>query len=115
MAVLFLAQSLLSAGDYNDRFSLAFLKGTTGIQDPEASEKLFTAYSTNSVLKATVKQVEGRRGIITVFDLSGRPLFIKEVFETGYYEFETGIRKGVYIVSYITGRRSGNTKLFMGY
>ena len=105
----------LSAGDYNDRFSLAFLKETTGITDPVAYDKLFTAYSVNSVLKATINRVEGRRGIITVFDLSGRPLYITEVYEAGYYEFETGLRQGIYIVSYITGAKSSNTKLFMGY
>ncbi|MCI0523271.1 MAG: hypothetical protein L0Y37_06415, partial [Bacteroidales bacterium] len=105
----------LTAGDYNDRFFLAFLKSTTDIRDPEASAAIFTAYATRSILKATVNLVEGRRGIITVYDLSGRPLYITEVTETGYYEFETGIRQGIYIVSYITGGRSGNTKLFIGY
>ncbi|MDZ7633090.1 MAG: hypothetical protein U5L72_01035 [Bacteroidales bacterium] len=105
----------LSAGDYNDRFSLEFLKGTTGIADPEASEKLFTAYSTNSLLKVTISRIEGRSGIITVFDLAGRPLYITEVSEAGNYEFETGIKQGIYIISYKTGMRSGNMKLFIGY
>ena len=105
----------LTAGDYNDRFFLAFLKNTTGISDPEASAAIFTAYAARSILKVTINLVEGSKGVITVFDLAGRPLYITGVTETGYYEFETGIRQGIYIVSYITGGRSGNTKLFMGY
>lgn len=105
----------LNAGDYNDRFFLAFLKGTTGIDVPAAQNKIFTAYSVNNVLKATINLVEDRRGTITVFDLAGRPLYITEVNEAGYYEFETGIMHGIYIVSYITGGKSNTTKLFMGY
>jgi hypothetical protein len=105
----------LNAGDYNDRFFLAFLKGTTGIDDPVAHDKLFTAYSVNSILKATITLVEGRRGTITVFDLAGRPVYITEVHEAGYYEFETETRQGIYIVSYLTGDKSASTKLYMGY
>ena len=105
----------LNAGDYNDRFFLAFLKGTTGIDDPGAHDKLFTAYSVNSILKATITLVEGRRGTITVFDLAGRPIYITEVHEAGYYEFETETRQGIYIVSYLTGDKSASTKLYMGY
>jgi hypothetical protein len=105
----------LLAGDYNDRFYLAFLKSITGINDPEAPSVIFTAYASAGIIKATVNTLAGKYGVITVNDLNGRPLFIKKVYETGFLEFDPGVRQGIYIISFLTGNYSSSIKLALGF
>jgi len=105
---------ILTAGTYNDRFSIAFLKNTTGIDEPEASSDLFTAYTSKGTVRATVLELEGNDGAFTVYDLNGRPLFVKKVYDRGYLEFNPRVKPGVYIVSFVTGSRRGSLKMALG-
>ncbi|MBE0668714.1 MAG: hypothetical protein IH593_13720, partial [Bacteroidales bacterium] len=105
----------LPAGEYNDRFYFAFLKSITGINDPEASSVIFTAYASAGIIKATVNTLAGKYGVITVYDLNGRPLYVKKVYETGFLEFDPGIRQGIYIISFVTGNYGSSIKLALGF
>ena len=105
----------LTAGTYNDRFSIAFLKSTTGIDDPESSSDFFTAYASDGMIIANVGILEGKKGEITVYDLRGHPLFVKKVYETGHLEFNAGVLRGIYIVRFVTGRYSTSVKLALGF
>ena len=106
---------VLTAGTYNDRFSIAFLKNTTGIEEPESSANLFTAYASKGMVKATVWVLEGRQGTFTVYDLNGQPLFVKKVYERGRLEFNPLVKPGIYIVSFGTGSRRGSLKMALGF
>jgi hypothetical protein len=105
----------LSAGDYNNRFSLAFLKNATWIDNPPSSGGIFSAYESSGKVKATVNTISGGEGIITIYDMAGRTLYIKKVYETGYYEFDPGVNQGIYIISYITGNQRWMLKLILGF
>jgi hypothetical protein len=105
----------LSAGDYNNRFSLAFLKNATGIDDHPSPGGVFSAYESSGKIKATVNKISGGEGIITIYDVAGRPLYIKKVYETGYYELDPGVNQGIYIISYITGNQRCTLKLILGF
>ena len=106
---------VLNAGDYNNRFSLAFLKNATGIGDHPASDRIFSAYESSGKIKATVNTISGGEGVITIYDMAGRPLYIKKVYETGYYEFDPGVSQGIYIIGYITGNQRCTLKLILGF
>ena len=106
---------VLNAGDYNNRFSLAFLKNATGIGDHAVSGRIFSAYKSSGMVKATVNTISGSEGVITIYDMAGRPLYIKKVYGTGYYEFDPGVRQGIYIISYITGNQRCTLKLILGF
>jgi hypothetical protein len=104
----------LNAGDYDNRFSLAFLKSVTGIVDHRASDGIFTAYVSAGIVKAEVNALSGREGVITVYGLNGQTLYITKVYETGHYEFDPGVRRGIYIISFITGNQKCDIKLMLG-
>lgn len=106
---------VLAARTYNDRFSIAFLKNTTGIEEPESSANLFSAYAYKGLVKATVWALEGREGTFTVFDLNGQPLFVTKVYERGRLEFNPRVKPGIYIVSFVTGSRRGSLKMALGF
>jgi hypothetical protein len=106
---------VLNAGDYNNRFSLAFLKNATGIGDHPSSDRIFSAYESSGKVKATVNTISGGEGVITIYDMAGRPLYIKKVYETGYYEFDPGVSQGIYIIGFITGNQRCTLKLILGF
>ncbi len=106
---------VLPAGTYNDRFSIAFLKSTTGIEEPESSSGLFTAYASKGIVMATVWALENNEGVFTVYDLNGQSLFVKKVYERGRLEFNPRVKPGIYIVSFVTGSRRGSLKLSLGF
>jgi len=105
----------LSVGDYNNRFSLAFLKSTTGIIDHPSSGGIFSAYESAGKIKATVNAISGGQGVITIYDMTGRSLYIKKVYETGYYEFDPGVSQGIYIIGFVTGNQRCTLKLILGF
>ena len=93
----------LPAGEYHNRFYLVFLKSTTDISDPGATPDIFTAYPVESMVKAIVRYLDGREGTILIFDLGGRLIFTRKVYETGYYELKPNVKTGIYIVSFTSG------------
>jgi hypothetical protein len=105
----------LTAGDYNDRFYLAFLKSITGTGDAGTSSGLFSAYVSEGSIRATVGALSGKEGIITLYDLTGRPLLIKKVYEPGDYELAPGVKQGIYILGFETGNYNSSIKLVLGF
>jgi hypothetical protein len=104
----------LTQGEYHGRFSLAFVKSTTGITDGEAADDLFRAYISGELVRTIVGVVNGREGMITVYDVAGRQLFTKKVYEPGQYDLQVYVRPGIYIIRYTTGRLQHNIKLVHG-
>ncbi len=104
----------LPAGDYNNRFSLAFLKSTTAVNYPDATSPVFSAYNSGGLVKATVWALEGKEGLITVYNLNGSPVFVRRVFETGQYDLPVIVNAGIYIVEFTSGDLRKTLKLTIG-
>ena len=104
----------LPAGDYENRFALAFLKSTTWTEMLPEEDGLFSAYCYGDQLRATVGRVSGSEGTITVYDLGGRLVFARKVFEPGRYNMDISLKKGIYLVNYISGSLSATVKLAFG-
>jgi len=104
----------LKAGDYPNRFALAILKSTTSVEPGPGEDDLFNVYSYGQQLRATVGTVRNGEGTITVFDLGGRPVFVKKISETGRYNMDVSIKPGIYLVTYVTGNLHSTVKLAIG-
>jgi hypothetical protein len=104
----------LSAGEYHGRFMFAFLKSLTDVTQPEETGDIFSAYLSGGIIKATVRYVDGNEGVITVYDVAGRPVYSMKVFEPGQHDLTTGLSQGVYIVTYSTGSRQSTIKMIQG-
>ncbi|MHC1730991.1 MAG: hypothetical protein AB9888_02990 [Bacteroidales bacterium] len=104
----------IKAGDYTSRFALAILKNTTPVEPAPGEDDLFSVYSFGQQLRATVGTVRAGEGTITVYDLGGRPVFVKKISETGRYNMDVSIKPGIYLVSYVTGTLHSTVKLAIG-
>ncbi len=104
----------LAAGDYNDRFALGILKSTTDAGVIYDDETLFSAFISGQQVRATVGAIDGTEGLITIFDLGGRPVFARKVFEAGHYNLDVNLKQGIYLVNYSSGTRKATIKLVIG-
>jgi hypothetical protein len=104
----------LEKGEYLNRFFLNFSSEPTDINDDIlTTSDLFTIYSSHGVLKADIKELSGNDGRLILINLTGQVLFIREVHDTGYLEFNPGLKDGIYIVSYMTGTRRSSKKIYI--
>ncbi len=103
----------LDKGEYNGRFFLNIKTIATGISDLPAEDDKFSIYSSQGILKATIGIVNGSFGTLRVYSLPGQMMFIGKVYSTGYHEFNTDLRNGIYIVTYSTGTYNCTRKLFI--
>jgi hypothetical protein len=104
----------LAAGVYENRFALAILKKTTGTGVLPDDEVPFSAYSYGQMLRTTVGTVDGGEGVITIFDLGGRALFVRRITEPGRYNFDVSLKQGIYLVNYSSGTYMSTIKLAIG-
>ena len=105
---------VLPAGEYIDRFSLGFLRSTTDIPDLIETDDFFSVYSSQAMIKATVKRLDGREGLLSVFDLNGRQVYSKKVYDIGFYDINPGLKSGIYVIRFYSGKLSTVKKLFIG-
>jgi fibronectin-binding autotransporter adhesin len=103
----------LPKGEYLNRFYLNFSNTVTSNKETETEQNIFRVYSTAGILKADVNRISGDHGVITVFNFAGQKLFWETIYDTGYHEFNTFFREGIYIVNYSTGSYSVSRKLFI--
>jgi hypothetical protein len=103
----------LPKGEYLNRFYLNFSNTVTSNRKTETDHEIFRAYSTAGILKAEVNKISGGYGVITVFNFAGQKLFSEKIYDTGYQEFNTIFREGIYLVNYSTGSYSVSRKLFI--
>ena len=104
----------LVAGEYIDRFYLGFQRSTTDINDLEEAIDFFTVYSSQAMINATVNRLDGRDGLISVFDLGGRQVFSRKVYDIGNYDIDPGLKSGVYVIRFYSGKLSTAKKIFIG-
>ncbi|MCU0457486.1 MAG: hypothetical protein MUE37_00155 [Bacteroidales bacterium] len=104
----------LDAGVYNNRFALAIRKNLTDAEIVPDDNVIFSAYSSGYIVRATVGAIDGADGSITVFDLGGRPVHVRKVFETGIYNLDINLKQGIYLVNYSSGSLKSTVKLAIG-
>ena len=104
----------LPAGKYDDRFSMVFLKNATGTETPEFDPDILTVYTTDNMIVAEVNDTEARFGTITVYDISGRTIFQRDVYGPGRNMFNLNGVPGIYLIQYVSGRRQIVRKLIAG-
>jgi len=102
---------MLQQGEYNGRFSLAFLKSTTDAPEGVSEDALFSAYTSGGIIKAVVGVVNGNEGTIIIYNVTGKPVWYGKVYEPGYYDIVTDISPGICIISYKTGNLQRSIKL----
>ena len=103
----------LATGEYNDRFSLRFVKGTTDIPESRPGTDLLNMYNSKSSLRADIKELYGNKGTIIINNISGQIVFRKEIYEAGYHEFNPQLINGIYIVNFITGNIRDTKKILI--
>lgn len=104
----------LTAGDYNGRFALAILKNTTDTGIVPGDDEVFSAFTSRELVTATVGAIEGAEGVITIFDLGGRIVCQRKVFEKGRYDLDANLKQGIYLVNYSSGSLKATVKLAIG-
>ncbi len=104
----------LAAGEYIDRFYLGFMRSTTDLSDLEEADDFFSVYSTRAIIKATVNKLDGREGLLSVFDLGGRQDYSRKVYDIGFYDIDPGLKSGIYVIRFYSGKLSTVKKLFIG-
>jgi hypothetical protein len=104
----------LTQGEYHGRFSLAFVKNATSVPDPAVADDLFHAWMSEGIVKVRIGSVEGDRGTVSLYNMSGMQVYSETVYETGDYNLSVRLMKGVYIITYTTGNRQRSIKLVQG-
>jgi len=104
----------LLSGEYLNRFYLNAKSVITGIHET-GTEDYFKMYMANGKLNVIVKTLAGGTGIIRIYNLTGQILFIDRIYAPGHYEFEPGLKDGMYIVSFITGKELRSKKIYFNH
>ncbi len=84
----------LAAGEYSDRFFLYINSIPTEIAGVVASNNLFRIYYYEGVLKADINIGDLNNGTLVITNLTGRTIFIRKIFDPGYYEFALEMQPG---------------------
>jgi hypothetical protein len=100
-------------GEYNNRFFLNFSNVTTGVNDKVLNTKLFNIYCVEGILKTEIGEVNGDYGTLSIYNLSGQILFNQRIYTAGYYEYNTGLKDGAYIVRYVSGKLVISKKIIL--
>jgi hypothetical protein len=103
----------LKAGDYGERFWLNVPVIYTAIPEIVPEEKMFSAYCSHGIVRLNVSGNLPGKGIFSVINTMGQLKFIRNIPSSGYYEFATGLKEGIYIVTYGSGRFMGSVKIFI--
>ncbi|HUS86911.1 MAG TPA: hypothetical protein VMW76_06715, partial [Bacteroidales bacterium] len=103
----------LISGEYKDRFFLNVSGKITEIPDTSSNNNLFSVYSSHGVIKAYINTDRIGSGLLSIYNLIGQVLIVKKIFDPGYYEFNPGIKDGIYIVSFVSRVFQDSKKIFI--
>jgi hypothetical protein len=103
----------LEAGEYKDRFFLNISEKGSEIPDTTSNNNLFSVYSSHGVIKVYVNTEKTGSGLLSIYNLAGQALFVKKILESGYFEFNPGIKNGIYIVNFVSKTYQDSKKIFI--
>lgn len=89
----------LASGEYTGRFFLYINSIPTEIERINADESSLGIYYSNGTLNADINLGFVRSGILTVTNLTGKTILLKNIYESGHYEFDYKLHPGIYIVT----------------
>ena len=102
----------LKAGDYSGRFFLKFAEVTTSVsRQTEEDQGILEVSANGGVLRLKISNPEGQAGSLRIYDLTGRVLHEEAIRETGYYDFNSILERGIYILTYRTGSVTASKKV----
>lgn len=93
----------LAAGEYSDRFFIYINSNPTDIASVSTDESSFVIHYFNGTLIIDIKMHFSGTGILTVTNITGNVLLIKNIYEPGHYEDNYKLSQGIYIVTFISG------------
>ncbi len=103
----------LEAGEYYNRFYLNLTSIQTDIPYIQTENDLFSIYSSKGILIANFNIFQGEKGLLLIHSLTGSALFMYNIYQPGYHEFSPVIKDGIYIATFITGKRRGSKKILI--
>jgi len=105
----------LESGEYLDRFYLNCKSSgiSTETEEIDSDNDMFKIYSSKGKIYAEIFNLAGKDGTLTIYDILGQKLFIEKIYQKGYYEFSPGLKSGIYIVNFSSGKIVGSKKLFI--
>jgi hypothetical protein len=103
----------LESGEYKNRFFLNISEKRDEIPDTTTNNNLFTVYSSHGVIKVYVNTEKTGSGLLSIFNLAGQVLFVTKIIEPGYYEFNPGLKDGIYIVRFMSVKYQDSKKIFI--
>jgi hypothetical protein len=103
----------LPAGEYGDRFLLYINSIPTDISGVSTSDDLFRTYYSRGILKAYINLGDLKNGTLVITNLTARTIFIRKIFDPGYYEFALEMHQGIYIVTLVSGNERISRKIIV--
>jgi hypothetical protein len=103
----------LSQGVYNNRFSIRLYDKNSDPNEDKAGSYLLNVYNVDRKLIADIYHLSGDKGTLIVHNITGQLVFRKDIYSTGYHEFDTPFGTGIYIVTFITGQYSETKKILI--
>jgi hypothetical protein len=100
----------LDAGQYNGRFSLIF--SLKDLQYNPGSNENFYAYSFEETLYIYTRLDPGEKGILTVYNMLGQPVYNSQLFINGFQQIPMDLKPGVYVVSLSSSKGNYIRKVF---
>jgi hypothetical protein len=102
----------LKAGEYTNRFFLNLSAAATGIPDTHPYD-MFTIYASHGIIKMKIGLMSQKFNLLTISNLMGQLLVIKKDLESGYHEFNPGLKDGIYIVTFASGNFRTSKKILI--
>jgi len=102
----------LEAGECNNWFMLNLTPLATGIPETKPDD-IFSIYSSHGIVKAYIDLDKTGEGDLRIFNLAGKLLFVERITATGYNEFHPGLKDGIYIATFTSGKYRYSGKLYI--
>lgn len=102
----------LTYGEYKNRFYLNLRSSSTWVPEVPAGDNLFTVYCSHGILKFLFSLDQGKKGMLSVHNITGQLVGTKEIMYSGHYEYNPGFSDGIYIVTFTTGNQRSSKKIF---
>jgi hypothetical protein len=108
----------LAAGEYKGRFFIEFEQKpkeiSTGSDDSRVNvENPLRIYSSHGNVFADITCNLQGKGSLIIMNLTGQTVYTMNVYENGHYEFNPGLKDGIYIVSLVKGGIRYSEKIYI--
>ena len=103
----------LDVGEYTNRFFLFMTSVPTEIPEVTTENEPLNIFSSQGILKVEISLTPGEGGTLMISNLAGQAVFIKEINDSGYYEFRPDIKTGLYIITLTSGNKRISKKIII--